>query len=160
MNTINENTTTDEIEIIDFRETEIDEDGEIIDDDNISEDEESDFYVELFNNYIGYYKKKFAQEGGEKHMFTNINYSDKSSTNHMMEHFFELSKEYDYNEKENNDKNKIYNSSEFKKGDEMAYGIYMKDKLIKVSLCVFSLLMEITTNYNDVEKKDWSIIDL
>jgi hypothetical protein len=59
------------------------------------------FYESLLNNFIVYFN---SYNNTQQHMFKDINYNDKSSTNYMMEKFYSLMYQY----KENKNDNKIY----------------------------------------------------
>ncbi len=103
----------------------------------------------LINRYFQYYKK-IHPDKVIKNMFDNIDYDDPTSTNHIMEIFYE---ELLKHKKINND---VYESIEDINIDDVdeLYMLEMCDKKY-ISESVISLLY-ILSDYNG----DWNIINL
>jgi len=112
---------------------------------------DDDIYQDIINKYIEYYKKTYTDKN-IKHMFENIDYDDETSTNHIMESFYSDILNY------NNIDNNIYvNGIDFDKNKHTdLYGLKIDDKIICVSFCIISLIIEIINN----NYKDWFIIHL
>lgn len=116
---------------------------------------DTEIYENLLNRYIEYYKKAYP-ENNIKNMFDKINYDDQSSTNHIMEMFYyEMHK---YNKLDN----EVYTSmdniqlEQNEKINEL-FGLQINnDKIICVSYCIISLLIEIINN----EYTNWNIINI
>jgi hypothetical protein len=119
--------------------------------DNIGDNIDDDIYQDIINKYIEYYKKTYTDKN-IKHMFENIDYDDETSTNHIMESFYSDILNY------NNIDNNIYvNGIDFDKNKHTdLYGLKIDDKIICVSFCIISLIIEIINN----NYKDWFIIHL
>ena len=108
-------------------------------------------YETLINKYIEYYRKTYP-DNKVKNMFDNVNYSDLSSTNHIMEMF------YTDLLKHKNIKNDIYVDAtevDFETIDEL-FGLKVDGEIRFISQSVISLLHDV------VNKKyvDWFIINL
>ncbi len=111
--------------------------------------EQIDKMDNLINRYFQYYKK-IHPDKVIKNMFDNIDYDDPTSTNHIMEIFYE---ELLKHKKINND---VYESIEDINIDDVdeLYMLEMCDKKY-ISESVISLLY-ILSDYNG----DWNIINL
>ena len=116
---------------------------------NILSDES--FYESLLNNFIKYFN---SHNNTTQHMFTDINYNDKSSTNYIMEKFYNIIAQY----KENTNSNKIYsdnddsdNLHELKHCDNLYVLKY--DNLKFYSQNEFPLLLKVT----ELNLTDWKI---
>lgn len=110
----------------------------------------------LINRYIEYYRKTHP-ETQIKNMFDNINYSDLSSTNHILEMF------YTDILKHNKIDNDIYADADLINSDKHSdkdqhelYGLKIDGNIKYLSKSVISLLL------NVIEQKytDWIIINL
>jgi hypothetical protein len=113
------------------------------------QNEQIDKMDNLINRYFQYYKK-INPDKVIKNMFDNIDYDDPTSTNHIMEIFYE---ELLKHNKINND---VYESIEDINIDDVdeLYMLEMCDKKY-ISESVISLLY-ILSDYNG----DWNIINL
>ncbi len=108
-------------------------------------------YELLINKYIEYYRKSYP-ENQVKNMFDNINYSDLSSTNHIMEMFYtDLLK----HKKINNDIYIDASEVDFENIDEL-FGLKVDEEIRYVSQSVISLLYDVVNN----KYIDWFIINL
>lgn len=108
-------------------------------------------YETLINKYIEYYRKTYP-DNKVKNMFDNVNYSDLSSTNHIMEMFYtDLLK----HKKINNDIYVDATEVDFETIDEL-FGLKVNGEICFISQSVISLLHDV------VNKKysDWFIINL
>ena len=108
-------------------------------------------YEMLINKYIEYYRKTYP-DNKVKNMFDNVNYSDLSSTNHIMEMFYtDLLK----HKKINNDIYVDATEVDFETIDEL-FGLKVDGEIRFISQSVISLLHDV------VNKKysDWFIINL
>ena len=108
-------------------------------------------YELLINKYIEYYRKTYP-DNKVKNMFDNVNYSDLSSTNHIMEMFYtDLLK----HKKINNDIYVDATEVDFETIDEL-FGLKVDGQIRFISQSVISLLHDV------VNKKysDWFIINL
>lgn len=115
-----------------------------------------EFYVDLINNYIVYYKQ-INEKPSDMTMFEGINFDDPFSTNRIMEKFYE--EMCIYNEYKNSDENMIkiydYKNDTFSlENMEELYGITKNDMTYKVSGSLFSLLIELTNLKNEDKIND------
>jgi len=106
---------------------------------------------ELINKYIEYYRKNHPDQP-IKNMFEKIDYNDPTSTNHIMEKFYE-----DMLLHANID-NDIYELIEEINIDDVheLYALNVEGKIIYVSCSVISLLKIVAEN----NYADWNIINL
>jgi hypothetical protein len=108
-------------------------------------------YEVLINKYIEYYRKTYP-DNQVKNMFHDINYSDLSSTNHIMEMFYTDLLKY---KKINNDIYVDASEVDFENIDEL-FGLKVDGEIRYVSQSVISLLHDVVNKkYND-----WFIINL
>ena len=108
-------------------------------------------YELLINKYIEYYRKTYP-DNKVQNMFDNVNYSDLSSTNHIMEMFYTDLLKY---KKINNDIYVDASEVDFENIDEL-FGLKVNGEIRYVSQSVISLLHNVVENkYND-----WFIINL
>lgn len=106
----------------------------------------------LINNYISYYRKTYPDKN-IKNMFDDINYDDKSSTNHIMEIFYE-----DLLKHKNNNNKDIYidfNDIDINNVDEL-YALKIDEEIKYISESIISLLYVVTNDKYD----NWYIINL
>jgi hypothetical protein len=129
----------------------IDELEEIDQNDQNEQNDNLSRYELLINKYIEYYRKTYP-ENQVKNMFDNINYSDLSSTNHIMEMFYtDLLK----HKKINNDIYVDASEVDFENIDEL-FGLKVDEEIRYVSQSVISLLHDVVNKKYD----DWFIINL
>jgi hypothetical protein len=108
-------------------------------------------YEMLINKYIEYYRKTYP-ENQVKNMFDNINYSDLSSTNHIMEMFYtDLLK----HKKICNDIYVDASEVDFENIDEL-FGLKVDEEIRYVSQSVISLIHDVVNN----KYVNWFIINL
>ena len=105
----------------------------------INIDYDSDIYVELLNTFILNYKKMYPEKVITS-MFDNININDYSSTNHMIEMFYEEMLKYS---------NKIKNNDLF--------GLSVDDNIISTSNNIIELLLQVIDKHKN---SNWVIINL
>jgi len=136
----------------------------IYDDDKYSDElDESEFYVKIMNNFMLYYKKKYPDQSN-KSMLHDIKMEKIESTNHKLELFYELLHTYNNDTIEDkkiitNEEFKIYKKNNINNVNEY-FGLYINDNIVAISKSVFSLLLDFTTNYENIKNDNWTIIDL
>lgn len=122
------------------------------------DENESQFMVDLTNNYLTYFKK-INGKPDELNMFDGINVNDELSVNHQLESFYE--EMIKYKMLSDSDKNvyKYDHLPDFADDDEL-YSIQYDGDQIVVSKSLFSLLIELTNLQNENPKKKYDIICL
>ena len=133
-------------------------------DDKYSDElEESEFYVKIMNNFMLYYKKKYPDEPN-KSMLHDIKMEKIESTNHKLELFYELLHTYNNDTIEDkkiitNEEFKVYKKNNTNIVNEY-FGLCINDNIVAISKSIFSLLLDFTTNYENIKNDNWTIIDL
>lgn len=104
-----------------------------------------DFYVQLMNNYLEYYKVE--NNINYITLFDNIDIDDDLSTNVIMEDFYNEMIKYKNNL---DDYIKIYDHDKININKDVSWnGIYVNNELQLVSRSLFALLIEITNLKNE-----------
>jgi hypothetical protein len=119
--------------IIDFSNNNLDNN---LDNNNLVDE---DIYVELLNTFILHYKRTYPEKAITS-MFDNINLDDYSSTNHMIEMFYEEMLKYS---------DKIKNNELF--------GLSIDGDIVNTSNSIINLLLVIIEKY---KSSNWLIINL
>lgn len=134
------------------------------DDKNILDDEidgenifncvnQSQFLIDLMNNYVKYYKlikkKKF-----KFNLFDEIDIDNPSSTNHILEEFYEKMIEY----KTFPEKNKLYKYTDKVHINDEHYGLLVDGILLYKSCSLFTLLIEQTNIQYEKKTRNINII--
>jgi hypothetical protein len=120
---------------------------------------EGEFYVNLINNFLTFYKNHCKESIGT--FFSKINYNDPTSTNNIMELFYEQMCKFKENEKIDKEYNKIYDYHvgliELCAKNEKLYGLLCESEIKYCSKSLIALLIE-QTNLQLEIKKDLKII--
>jgi len=119
-----------------------------------SEEVNGDYYQDILNIYIQYYKKTYPEKN-IKSLFHDVNFNDPTSTNHAMEMFFEEMLKYKKID------TKIYTSEDIIpdmiKSDNIIYGLQIEGEIKCVAVSIMTLIIEINDKY---KKNNWNIICL
>ena len=114
---------------------------------------QSQFLIDLMNNYVKYYKlikkKKF-----KFNLFDEIDIDNPSSTNHILEEFYEKMIEY----KTFPEKNKLYQYTDKVHINDEHYGLLVDGILLYKSCSLFTLLIEQTNIQYEKKTKNINII--
>ena len=118
-------------------------------------------YSQIVNNYIIYYKT-INNKDDDFTIFDGIDYDDDTSTNMVMEKFYEEILKYKVNEHTNPDYIKIYDYDQrdnVKVNDEL-YCITENGKPKYIGTSLFSLLIELTNLKNIYDTINYNIVNL
>lgn len=123
---------------------------------SVFNEEQSSVYVDTMNILLICHKRKYGKDKKES-MFSNIDLSKPTSTNRQMEFYYEEMTTYFRNEKENPDKNLIYEPKEFEEefrdsSVTEAYFLKLNGTIDKVSRSLYALAVYLAS------LKDWQSI--
>lgn len=121
---------------------------------------EHNYYVDLINIFLIYYKTKFNKSGNE-HMFAGIDVNDETSTNRSTEMFYELL--CDYKKKEKTDKKFVDVYEPDKIDDEKftdIYALLIDGVITNVSPSLLSLMINLAENKKGFVNINWKIIKI
>ncbi len=140
---------------ITFDNEEIDKlDEQNNDNDNDNDEINGDYFQDILNIYIQYYKKAYPEKNITS-LFHDVNFNDPTSTNHVMEIFFEEMLKYKKIDA------KLYTSqdiiADIIKKDNIVYGLQIDGEIKCVAISVITLIIEINDKY---KKNIWNIICL
>lgn len=120
-------------------------------------DDFEEFQFDLINTFILHYQK--ANKKDKLSLLDGVDASDSTATNHMMEMLYDAIFKYKTNKEAHSEMIKLYNNDEVNVKDyEEVYGLYIDDKLNKVSPSLFSIIIHITEEM--IENSRWHIINL
>lgn len=127
-------------------------------DKNVYDDNQSQFMVDLANNYLNYFKKQ-NNKSENLNMFDGIDPENELSVNPQLESFYEELVKYKM--LSDSDKN-VYNYNELPNlaDDDELYSIQSNGEQLVVSKSLFSLLIELTNLQNENPNKNYDIICL
>jgi len=114
-----------------------------------------DTIVEIINEFIIFYKDTY--QINIQSLFDNIDEYDPTSTNIMLEEFYETKNKYEDNIKNHPEWNKIYKNKIDFEVDEL-YGINKNDDLYVISPSLFALLIEIVNFKHEMIDDKFKII--
>jgi hypothetical protein len=123
-------------------------------------DQTCEFYVDMLNNYLEYYKKTNGKPN-ELTILDGINVNDKYSTNPQLETFHEEMVKYQNMNEENRQLYKYGELENLKSSDEL-FGIFSNgtSEPIVISKSLYSLIIEITNLKNENSKNRYEIISM
>lgn len=127
---------------------------------SVLDDGQISIYVDIMNILLICHKRKYGKNKKES-MFSNLDQSKLTSTNRQMEFYYEEMTTYFKNEKENPDKNLIYEPTEFEdefkdsKIDE-AYFLKIDGSIDKVSRSIYALSIYLAS-LKDWQSLTWEI---
>jgi hypothetical protein len=110
------------------------------------------FLIDILNNYVRYYK--LIKKKGKISLFENIDDTNPSSTNHILEEFYEKMIEY----KTFPEKRKLYKYTDKILADDEQYGLLVDGMIIYKSCSLFALLIEQTNIQYENKNKISNII--
>jgi hypothetical protein len=127
---------------------------------SLSDEQTCEFYVDMLNNYLEYYKKTNGKPD-ELTIIDGINVNDKYSTNPQLSIFYEEMVKYKNMSEENRQLYKYNELENLKSADEL-FGIFSNEKSepIVVSKSLYSLIIEITNLKNESPKNRYEIISM
>ncbi len=131
--------------------------NEVIDDTDRQHEKLVDIINACHIHYRRIYKKKETE-----HMFSDIDSSNPLATNMAMEYLYHHIYKYKENQKNNNDKNKLFNETdEFNLDDyDEFFALLIDGEIIKLSSSLFNLLNFMVTEYDNWFEKKWEIMNL
>lgn len=114
-------------------------------------------YLDLFNVFLIYYKGVYNTE---KHLLSDINPAQHSSTNRATEMLYGYIKEYEDNMKNGSHLVDIYNlkTIDMDKFEEL-YGLTLRDEIIGISPSIYSLFLYVSKTCDWQECK-WKITQI
>ena len=123
--------------------------------DFFNNDEECEFIMKLLNNYVDHYKKQHNLKNNFN-MLEDINHEDMTSTNAIMELFYEEMYKFDSLTKSNTDDTLIHKYSDRHNIDveDELYGVSQDGVVKVVSKSFFACLIEMTNMQDECENKN------